>query len=94
MGLAVGMGATCFNAPFDVVKSRFQVWAVHVRAAGVALLCGSTGYLRCHVCTCLTLLYAAAAAAAAAATDAALQSQLPGEQKYTGTLNCLATIYK
>jgi hypothetical protein len=25
VGLAVGMGATCFNAPFDVVKSRFQV---------------------------------------------------------------------
>jgi hypothetical protein len=25
IGLCVGMGATCFNAPFDVVKSRFQV---------------------------------------------------------------------
>jgi hypothetical protein len=27
VGLLVGMGATCFNAPFDVVKSRFQVRA-------------------------------------------------------------------
>lgn len=24
LGIAVGMTATCFNAPFDVVKSRFQ----------------------------------------------------------------------
>lgn len=24
VGTAVGMTATCFNAPFDVVKSRFQ----------------------------------------------------------------------
>jgi solute carrier family 25 2-oxodicarboxylate transporter 21 len=22
VGMAIGMGATCFNAPFDVVKSR------------------------------------------------------------------------
>jgi len=24
IGTLVGVGATCFNAPFDVVKSRFQ----------------------------------------------------------------------
>lgn len=31
VGMAVGMGATCFNAPFDVVKSRFQSQLPHQR---------------------------------------------------------------
>ncbi|KAJ9505664.1 hypothetical protein QJQ45_026702 [Haematococcus lacustris] len=45
VGIVIGMAATCFNVPFDVVKSRFQ-------------------------------------------------SQLPGEVRYTSTLQALTTIYR
>lgn len=85
VGLLVGMTATCFNAPFDVVKSRFQV--------GRDWLAG-WGQLPFRPCLGTQLIRTGGDCTLPSCTRRCLQSQLPHERRYHTTWGTLATIYK